>query len=190
MSDEREVTDSLMGGDLSFDKSGEPVKNFRTRSLNMLELDIPSRGLIRLRHLVLDLNGTIALDGKLLPGVNPRLENLSTLLETWLVSADTQGTLSDLAADLKMGARRLDPGDEAEQKRAFIEELGAEETVAVGNGANDALMLRRAGLGIAVMGHEGLAAECLSASDLVVPDIESALDLLLFPRRLLATLRK
>ena len=156
----------------------------------MLELNIPSRGMLRLRYLVLDLNGTIALDGKLLPGVSPRLENLSDRLETWLVSADTQGTLSDLAAGLKVRSKRLDAGDEAEQKRAFVEKLGAEGAVAVGNGANDALMLRSASLGIAVIGHEGLAAECLAASDLVVPNIESALDLLLLPRRLLATLRK
>jgi P-type E1-E2 ATPase len=156
----------------------------------MLEVNIPSRGVLRLHSLVLDVNGTIALDGKLLPGVSPRLEKLNSLLEIWLVSADTHGTLSELAAGLKVKAKRLEPGDEAGQKRAFIEELGAEGVVAVGNGANDALMLRRAAIGTAVMGHEGLAAECLAASDLVVPNIESALDLLLFPRRLLATLRK
>lgn len=156
----------------------------------MFEINIPSRGVLRLQYLVLDLNGTIALDGKLLPGVSRRLEKLNTMLETWLVTADTQGTLSELAAGLKVKTKRLGSGDEAEQKQAFIEKLGAEGVVAFGNGANDALMLRRASLGIAVMGHEGLAADCLAASDLIVPSIESALDLLLFPRRLLATLRK
>ena len=156
----------------------------------MIEISIPSRGLLRLQYLVLDVNGTIALDGKLLPGVGTRLEKLSSLLETCLVSADTQGTLSDLAAELKVRAKRLASGDEAGQKGAFVEELGAQSVVAVGNGANDAVMLRRAALGVAVIGLEGLAAESLSASDLVVPNIESAFDLLLFPRRLLATLRK
>jgi P-type E1-E2 ATPase len=156
----------------------------------MFEINIPSRGLLRLQYLVLDVNGTIALDGKLLPGVASRLDRLRTILETLLVSADTQGTLSNLAADLKVKAKRLDSGDEAEQKRSIVEQLGAEGVVAVGNGANDALMLRRARLGIAVMAHEGLASECLIASDLIVPSIESALDLLLFPLRLLATLRK
>ena len=29
----------------------------------MLEIDIPSRGVLRLDHLILDVNGTIALDG-------------------------------------------------------------------------------------------------------------------------------
>jgi len=156
----------------------------------MIEIDIPSRGVLSLRHLVLDLNGTIALDGKLLPGVSQRIQKLNSLLDTWLLSADTQGTLSNLAAGLKVKAKRLDPGDEAGQKRAFIEGLGAEGVVAVGNGANDALMLRRAALGIAILGLEGLSSECLAASDLVVAGIESALDLLLFPRRLLATLRR
>jgi P-type E1-E2 ATPase len=156
----------------------------------MLELAIPSRGVLRLHHLVLDLNGTVALDGKLLPGVAERLEKLNNLLETWLLSADTQGTLTDLAAALKVQAERLGSGDEAEQKRSFIEALGPHTVAAVGNGANDAMMLRQAALGIAVMGHEGLASECLAAADLVVPSIESALDLFLFPRRLLATLRR
>jgi P-type E1-E2 ATPase len=156
----------------------------------MFELHIPSRGVLCLHHLVLDLNGTVAFDGNLLPGVAERLEKLNRFLETWLLSADTQGSLSDLAAILKVKAKRLDSGDEAEQKRSFIEDLGPDHVFAVGNGANDALMLRKAALGIAVMGHEGLASECLTASDIVVPGIESALDLLLFPRRLLATLRK
>lgn len=156
----------------------------------MLELNIPSRGLIQLHYLVLDLNGTVALDGKLLPGVTERIEKLRPIIEPWLVSADTQGNLSALAASLGVRAKRLAPGDEAQQKLGFIDDLGAEGVVAFGNGANDAMMLRKAALGVAVMGHEGLAVECLTASALVVPGIEFAFDLLLFPRRLLATLRR
>ncbi|MFO7460453.1 MAG: HAD family hydrolase [Desulfatiglandales bacterium] len=156
----------------------------------MLELNIPSRGLIQLHYLVLDLNGTIALDGKLLPGVSERVEELRPTVAPWLLSADTQGTLSELAASMGVQWKRLDSGDEARQKLAFVEELGAERVVAFGNGANDAMMLRKAALGIAVMGAEGLATECLTASVLVAPGIESALDLFLYPRRLLATLRR
>ena len=70
-----------------------------------------------------------------------------------------------------------------------MEELGPERVAAIGNGANDAAMLRRAALGIAVMGGEGLAAACLNAADAIAPDIGTALDLLLWPRRLIATLR-
>jgi len=81
------------------------------------------------------------------------------------------------------------PGDEAEQKRSLVERLGAERVVAIGNGANDAGMLQAAALGIAVLGPEGLAGEAWQAAD-VVAGIHQALDLLLHPRRLVATLRR
>jgi P-type E1-E2 ATPase len=155
----------------------------------MLEVDIPSRGLLRLEYLVLDVNGTIALDGQLLPSVHERLGQLSRLLDMWLVSADTQGTLVELADVLQIKWRLLQKGNEATQKAVLVGELGAERVVAIGNGANDAMMLRQAALGIAVLGGEGLSAACLTAADVVVPSIESALDLLLYPRRLVATLR-
>ncbi len=155
----------------------------------MLEVDIPSRGMLRLEHLVLDVNGTIALDGQLIPAAYERLERLSKTLDLWLVSADTQGTLTELATALRTRWRRLQSGDEATQKAVLVGELGAERVVAIGNGANDAMMLRQAALGIAVLGGEGLAAVCLAAADVVVPSIEAALDLLLYPRRLIATLR-
>jgi P-type E1-E2 ATPase len=155
----------------------------------MLEIATPSRNVLRLRYLILDMNGTIALDGQLLPGASERLETLGERLGIWLVSADTQGTLASLATSLQVQARRLQPGDEAAQKAALVAELGADQVVAIGNGANDVSMLRRAALGIAVLGGEGMAASCLSAADVIAPDIGTALDLLLRPRRLIATLR-
>jgi len=155
----------------------------------MLEMSIPPRGVLELYYLVLDVNGTIALDGKLVTGVEDRLARLRESLEIWLVSADTQGTLAVLASGLGTAVRRLQPGDEAAQKGGLVRELGARRVIAIGNGANDAAMLREAAFGIAVLGGEGLAVACLTAADVVVPDIGSALDLLLRPRRLLATLR-
>ena len=155
----------------------------------MLEIDIPSRGVLRLEHSVLDVNGTIALDGQLVPAAYARLERLCEKLDLWLVSADTQGTLVELADVLQIKWRLLQKGNEATQKAVLVGELGAERVVAIGNGANDAMMLRQAALGIAVLGGEGLATACLVAADVVVPSIESALDLLLYPRRLVATLR-
>jgi len=155
----------------------------------LLEIVIPPDEHLRLEHLVLDLNGTVALDGALLPGVRERLARLHPLLTVHLVSADTQGTLAAVAEELGATPHRLESGDEAEQKAAVVEGLGADRVVAIGNGANDARMLERAALGVAVLGPEGLALSCLQAADVVAPDILTALDLLLFPRRLVATLR-
>ena len=43
----------------------------------MLTVNIPGRGALSLSHLILDYNGTIALDGLVLEGVRPRLEALA-----------------------------------------------------------------------------------------------------------------
>ncbi len=71
-----------------------------------------------------------------------------------------------------------------------MENLGAASVVAIGQGANDALMLKAAALGICVMSAEGAAAETLLAADIVVPGILTAFDLLDKPMRIVATLRK
>ena len=155
----------------------------------MIHLDIPGRGILELEDLVLDLNGTIALDGEVLAGVPERLAALSESLTVHLVTADTQGQAAVIAEQLGVRLVRVAPGDEAEQKRSLVERLGAERVVAVGNGANDAGMLQAAALGIAVLGPEGLAGEAWQAAD-VVAGIHQALDLLLHPRRLVATLRR
>lgn len=157
----------------------------------MIEVEIKGWRALRLAHLVLDVNGTLSLEGELLPGVAERLAELRELLAVHLLSADTYGRLEAVATALAVPAVRLDPArPEAEQKARFVHQLGAEEVAAIGNGANDAAMLREAGLGIAVLGPEGLAVEAVGAADVVATSITDALDLLRRPRRLVATLRR
>nr|MBN1229125.1 ATPase P [Anaerolineae bacterium] len=62
--------------------------------------------------------------------------------------------------------------------------------VVIGNGGNDAGMLRVAAISIAVLDREGLNTESLQAADIVVTSALDALDLLLKPKRLVATLRR
>jgi len=107
-----------------------------------------------------------------------------------MLTADTRGRQQIIDAQLGMKATRIMPEDEAAQKASFVRELGGEGVCAVGNGANDAEMLGEAELPIAVLGEEGLAVETLNAADVVVPHINAALDLLLNPLRLVATLRR
>ena len=155
----------------------------------MLVISIPGRGALRLEYLVLDLNGTLTLDGVLIAGVAERLERLREQLRVYLLTADTRGTASKLASDLMVTLKRIESSAESEHKRAFVTELGETEVAAIGNGANDGGMLKAAALGIAVLGPEGLATSALSVADIVVPGITEALDLLLVPNRLIATLR-
>ena len=156
----------------------------------MIELSIPGRGGLKLQHLVTDLNGTLTLDGILIQGVPERIAAIRQKLTVHLLSADTLGRLSEIEKQLDLIGTRLTGGNEVEQKRAFVQKLGSDSVVAVGNGANDLGMLQDATLGICVMSPEGVASETLLASDLVVPDILTAFDLLDKPQRLLASLRK
>jgi P-type E1-E2 ATPase len=156
----------------------------------MIELNIPARGNLRLSHAVLDVNGTIAKDGRLLDKVAKPLAALRDRLTIHLLTADTYGKQDNIDLMLGMRATRIQPGDEGQQKAEFVRQLGAETVVAIGQGANDAGMLAAAAIGIAVLGDEGLAVEALLKADIVTANIFDALSLLEYPTRLVATLRK
>lgn len=155
-----------------------------------MKIDIPSQGTLQLEYLVLDLNGTVALDGEVIPGVAERLAALSSSLTIYLITADTRGRAAEISEQLGVQLLSIQAGEEGGQKQAWVERLGSGKVAAIGNGANDREMLAAAALGIAVLGPEGLAAATLQAADVVVSRIEDALDLLLHPRRLVATLRR
>ena len=155
----------------------------------MISLDIPGVGSYAWTELVLDVNGTLSTDGVLIPGVAERIGALAQQLSIHLLTANTRGTAGEIATHLNVGWSQLGAGQEAEQKRAYVDALGANQVIAVGNGNNDTLMLTTAGLGIAVLGPEGTASRAILSADLVARDILEALDILLDPTRLLATLR-
>jgi P-type E1-E2 ATPase len=156
----------------------------------MHTVEIPGRGSTHLSAVVLDLNGTIAIDGEVIPGVAERILALQEAgLTCYLLTADTRGLGAATAAALGVALQRLRPAGEAAQKADFVKQLGADHVFAVGNGANDGDMLRAAAVGVAVLQEEGTSLAALQGADLVVPDINAALDLLLEPQRLIATLR-
>jgi P-type E1-E2 ATPase len=156
----------------------------------LIELNIPGRDLIQLEHLVCDVNGTLAVDGSLIEGVGRSLRSLRDRFEVHLLTANTHGRQELIDRQLGLTATRLQAGDESTQKAAFVRQLGSQRVVAIGHGANDAGMLKEAVLGICVLSPEGTAVEALLSADLVVPDIQAALNLLEKPLRLVATLRK
>jgi P-type E1-E2 ATPase len=156
----------------------------------VVDADIPGFGRLSLEHLVLDVNGTIVVDGQPHPDLPNVLGRLSRELHVVAITADTRGTAVDLTESLGIDIHIIQPGNEAAQKAAFVEELGASQVVAIGNGANDVAMLEAAALGIAVIGREGAYAGLLGVADVVVSRISDALGLLAEPQRLRATLRR
>jgi len=156
----------------------------------MLTVDIPGKGTFNFRHIVLDFNGTMACDGILVPGVEERLNRLAEQLAVHILTADTFGLCRSSCRGIKGSIDILTSETGAPEKEKFVEALGAESVIAVGNGTNDALMLRRSALGIVIMGPECASAAALRAADVVAGDINAGLDMLLNPKRLIATLRE
>lgn len=155
----------------------------------MISVDVPGLGKLQIEAVVLDYNGTIALDGNLLAGVLESLNALANQIKVYIITADTFGKAAAQCQALHGEIIILKKELGAEEKEAFVTSLGAQQVVAIGNGVNDALMLQKAALGILIIGHEGAAVKTLNAADIVVTDINEALGLLLHSKRLKATLR-
>jgi P-type E1-E2 ATPase len=156
----------------------------------MIAFDIPGSGSYRLEHLVMDINGTLAVDGQLIDGAAAKIETLGKPVNIHLLTADTHGKQSIIDEQLGLTAIRVTPGGESLQKADYVRRLGRESVAAIGQGANDAEMLAVARLGICVMSVEGVATKALLAADLIVPTILFALGLLENPKRIVATLRR
>jgi len=151
-----------------------------------VSVPIPGRGELRLEHLLLDVNGTLTTRGALIDGVEARIDRLRGILDIRLVSADTFGTLDAIAERLRVDAGRAGTGRD---KLRVLDEWGHERSAVVGNGANDALVLEAAAVGFVVLGPEGTSISALLAADVMCASAADALDLLLDPKALSATLR-
>jgi soluble P-type ATPase len=158
----------------------------------MIEIAVPGyneNSPLQIKHLVLDYNGTLACDGNLLPGVKEYLKSLSENLQIHVLTADTFGNVSSSLEGVPCKLFVLSSKNQEIGKLEYVEGLGCEHTVCIGNGRNDRLMLKAAALGIAVILEEGASVEAVMSADIVCTSILSALELLTKPLRLTATLR-
>jgi len=157
------------------------------RATRGLEIVIPGwERPLRIDHVVLDFNGTLAVDGRLVRGTRARLRRLAAAVDVVVLTADTFGTARRALDGLDVMVRRARSGSE---KRRLIASLDPASVAAIGNGKNDVPMLRAAALSVAVIGGEGACVDLLQVATVVVREPTEALDLLLEPRRLMATLR-
>jgi soluble P-type ATPase len=156
---------------------------------DMLDIDIPGFGALRLEYLVCDFTGTISVDGKLLPKVKEKLNELASCLKIFVLTADEFGTAQEELKEVNCQVHIIKGIGIDLQKAEFVKNLGVDRVVAFGNGLNDKAMLKVVRLGIIVVGGEGCAVESLLAADVQVNNPVDGLDLLLQPRRLRATLK-
>ena len=154
----------------------------------MLKINIPGREELILKHLVLDYNGTIAQDGEIIDDIRPRLERLARDLDVYVITADTHGTATKKCEGLPLQVLVYPTTEVGAIKAEAVQKLGG-GVVTIGNGFNDIPMSDAADLSVCVMGKEGCSGALLMHTDVVVTSIADALDLLLIPGRLRATLR-
>ncbi len=155
----------------------------------MIQIPVPGFGELTVTDIVMDYNGTLAVDGRLLPGLRQLLFSVSERADLHVVTADTFGHAAGELEGVPCTLKILEKEDQKQAKSEYITLLGVHTTAAVGNGRNDSLMLKNAAVGIAVLQEEGAASETLFAADVVCRDIFDALHLFSSPKRLIAVLR-
>jgi soluble P-type ATPase len=158
-----------------------------------ITIDIPGFGKIQINAILSDYTGTLAFSGKLVAGVRDRLRRLAKQVDIHVVTADSFGTAEEELKGLPIVWRRIGGEGEDEQKRRYAVELHPRYVAAFGNGNNDRLHLKvvkeAGGLAVAVDNGEGCALEAILNANVFVVSAANALDLLLAPTRLRATLR-
>ena len=154
----------------------------------MLKINIPGREELVLNHLILDYNGTIAEDGEIIDSIRPRLAELSKELSIYVITADTHGTAAKKCEGLPLQVLTFPTTEVGKIKAENVRKLTG-GVVTIGNGFNDIQMSDAADISICVMGAEGCCSALIAHTDVTVTSIEAALDLLLIPGRLRATLR-
>jgi len=155
----------------------------------MIAIKIQGNKIINVEHLVLDYNGTLAIDGTIITEVKERLNSLAKKINIHIVTADTFGKAKAGLKEICCSCSVISGENQQLQKLQFITKLDKQKVIAIGNGFNDMLMLKNAAIGIAVIQKEGASLKTLLAADIVCKNIADALDLLTNPLRILATLK-
>jgi len=155
----------------------------------MISVPIPGWGELSIEYLMIDFNGTVAVDGKLKKEVKDAIDRISRYVKVFIITADSYDSVDAELGTSNVTFIKVNKVSSGDEKARVVKELGPEKIVAIGNGSNDVAMMRESALGIAVVGDEGCSAALVKEADIVVSDTMKALGLLMHPERLVATLR-
>lgn len=157
----------------------------------MLNIFIPgfNKEELHLQHLLLDFNGTLAVEGKLIEGVKEKLNQISEKLQIHILTGNTFGTAETELAGIICTLKLLPKGNQVLEKGTYIATFKTDSVISIGNGNNDKEMLQRSAIGISLIQKEGAATETLLVSNIVCTNIHDALDLIIIRKRMSATLR-
>jgi soluble P-type ATPase len=156
----------------------------------MISIERPGQGNLEIEFILIDFEGTLASDRRVHPKAKDKINLLSKRAKIYILTKEEKEHAEEVLKRVKAEIIYLTEGESSQKKLDLLRQLGANRTVAIGNGADDVPMIEEAGLGICVLGKEGTFSEAIKKADVVFMNILEALDFLLKPLRQKATLGK
>jgi hypothetical protein len=171
----------------------------------MIPIERPGLNPLEIEFVLLDFEGTLAIDRRVHPKAKDKINLLSKRTKIYIfvnpptppfnkggeggiLAKGEKEVIEERLKKVKAEIIYLTEGVSSRRKLDLLRQLGPPRCVAIGNGMNDAAMIEEAGIGICVIGKEGSSGKTMKNSDLVFADILDALDFLLKPLRQKATL--
>jgi len=152
-----------------------------------MDIKLPGRGMTNIKNLIFDFNGTLTENRKLSEAGREVLETLSQKYAVYVATSDTFGNAKEELKGLNVKIVTVKSGSE---KLELVMKLGYASTIAIGNGNNDKSMLKKAVIGICVIGPDGASFNAISSADIIVNDIKKVISLLSDGSLIFSVLRK
>jgi len=154
----------------------------------MILIQRPGRNPLEIEFILIDFEGTLAMDRRVHPKAKDKINLLSKRTKIYILTKGNEETVAEVLKKVKAEVLYIREGEASQKKLDLLQRLGAARTVAIGNGFDDILMMEEVALGICVIGREGASVDVMQKANVVVTDILDALDFLLKPLRHQATL--
>ena len=154
----------------------------------MISIERPGQANLEIDFILIDFEGTLASDRRVHPKAKDKINLLSKRAKIYILTKEGKEQVMEVLRKVKAEIIHFAERDVSARKLDLLRQLGANRTVVIGNGRDDASIIEEATFGICVISREGTAAETIQKADVVVSNILDALDFLLKPLHQKATL--
>ena len=153
-----------------------------------MQFNIPQGESFEITTIVLDLNGTLSVNGKISDKTKSLISKLKELnYRIVLISGDIRGNAKIIAKELGI---EILLGKTSDEKVKQMYNFDIEKTASIGNARIDIGTFINSKLSIATLQSEGIHTGILKYVDIIVPSIEDALNLFIDKKSLEGTLRE
>ena len=153
-----------------------------------MKFTIPKGDQFEIENIIIDLNGTLSVKGKIETKTKRLIQELKELgYRLILISGDIRGNAKRIADEMDM---EFYIGKDSKEKAQQMKRFEKEKTAAIGNARIDIGTFENAILSIATLQAEGIHTGILNHVDIIVPSINNALELFIDKKSLEGSLRK